>query len=78
MSKMKLYDPQPSDPNDPAVIVETDEGCFLVSQSSGGWQGRTVYRGSVRKDPVASAVRGLAWSLGVPGGQQADIPYQSQ
>lgn len=72
---MKIYDPQPSDPNDPSVVVETNEGRFLVSSSSGGWSGRSVYRGAVRKDPVASALRGLAWSLGVPGGKDAEVPY---
>ena len=74
VNNMKLYDPQPRDPGDPSVIVETDEGRFLVQQSNGGWQGRTAYRGAVRKDPVASALRGLAWSLGVPCGKDAEVP----
>ena len=70
---MKIYDPQPSDPDNPSVVVETTEGRFLVSESAGGWTGRTVYRGAVRRDPVASSLRGLAWSLGVPGGKVAEV-----
>jgi hypothetical protein len=76
MSSVNLYDPQPSNPDDPSVIVETNEGRFIVTQSTGGWAGRTVYRGSVRKDPVASCLRGIAWSLGVPGGNKANVPFE--
>jgi hypothetical protein len=74
--KIKIYDPQPSDPDNPAVVVETEEGRFFVDEKSGGWAGRTVYRGAVRRDPVASALRGMAWCLGVPGGQDAEVPAQ--
>ena len=72
---IKIYDPQPSDPQNPAVVVETEDGRFYIDSKSGGWAGRTVYRGSVRKDPVASALRGLAWSLGVPGARDAEVPF---
>ena len=75
---MKIYEPHPSHPANPSVVVETDDGRFLVASQGGpvekAWERRTPYTGAVRRDPVASALRGLAWTLGVPGGKDAEVP----
>lgn len=73
MNTIKLYEPQPSDPSVPAVVVEVSGERYLVS-SPGGWAERAPYKGAVRKDSIASCLRGLAWSLGVPGGNHAACP----
>ena len=72
---MKIYEPQPSDPQNPSVVVENEDGRFIVDSVGGGWEGRKAYRGAVRKDPVKSALTGLAWSLGIPGGKEAEVPF---
>lgn len=79
-TQMKLYEPQPSRPDVPAVVIEDEAGRFLVTSAGCGtdvtkaYERRTPYDGAVRKDPVATALRGVAWSLGVPNALTADVP----
>ena len=77
VNKMKIFEPQPSDPNNPAVVVETKEGRFIVESNGGpveqAWGRRRPYTGAVRRDPITSTLRGLAWTLGIPGGKNAEV-----
>lgn len=69
---MKLYEPHGNHPAIPAVVVEEENGDRWLVRSH--WTKRVPYTGSVRKDPIAVTLRGMAWSMGVPGAMAAEVP----
>ncbi len=75
---MKLYEPHPQNNTQfPSVVIDEGHGMEIVTarpDMKNAYANRKPYRGAVRKDSVSSALRGLAWSLGIPNAMQADVP----
>ena len=70
---VKLFNPQSVNSKFPVIVVECNGERFWVT-ANGGWEKRIPYRGPIAKDPIPVCLRGLAWSLGVPGWENAECP----